>query len=203
MLLSAERTPNGQCKGQTQFLWRRHRGDGFSKRLWSFCKISLKLQTLLKEINRLVWIGKKKFLKTTLECSLGHLLLSNNLYFHEVKYVTSYKCLLIDNSGFTVKEKEKKSFLRILACIQSSRFTNSNKQIQKKRNWNLQIKATLWDPISLLAGKPARHSHRARHSHQARDSHGKSVHYFSERRKEETTQGRQSRKPNLWNKKIF
>lgn len=132
MLLSAERTPNGQCKGQTQFLWRRHRGDGFSKRLWSFCKISLKLQTLLKEIDRLVWIGKKKFLKTTLECSLGHLLLSNNLYFHEVKYVTSYKCLLIDNSGFTVKEKEKKSFLRILACIQSSRFTNSNKQIQKK-----------------------------------------------------------------------
>lgn len=53
-------------QARLKFLWRRHQGDGFSKRLWSSYKISLKLQTYLKEINRLVW--GKNFLR--LHCSL-------------------------------------------------------------------------------------------------------------------------------------
>ena len=45
-------------KARPEFLWRRHRGDRFSKRLWSLGRISLKKLP--------GWFEKTKFLKTTL-----------------------------------------------------------------------------------------------------------------------------------------
>lgn len=92
----------GHQKARPKFLWRRHQGDGFNKRLWSVCETSLNLQILWKEITSLVSGEKKSFIVLIWSSSSFQY-----LYFHEVKYVTPSNCPLIGNSGFILKEKGK------------------------------------------------------------------------------------------------
>lgn len=116
--------------------------------------------------------------------SVYYRLLSGHVHFPKVRDLL--QCPLIGNPRFILKDLKKKKKLPADShtCSKSSTFTNANKHI-KNRNSNLQIKATLQDPLSQqLASKQGR-AIRAGYT----NSEGCSQLTV-------TTQGRKSRQPN-------